>query len=272
MWLILALLPTVGLVGGAFAMPVLVGRITIDATRITVHVEGMRLSLAWKDVRAVQVTRQQREPYLVLGVGSGLYVLPVGLFPVEAMWQAIVKAAPAPAVQPDALAHYERKDANEGLPPDLWMIGTLHVADHRGLTLAGVFGMAGFLLLFLIAVLTGQPGGPVYLAFSALYLLALTAVGVTELDMAGVTRRTLLGTSRITWDELSAFEMGPFGLRVVLEGNLRRRMVLFGPAMWTGPDAARAAHFLALQISTRRLTRKRSLLALFKFSRNTRLM
>jgi FMN phosphatase YigB (HAD superfamily) len=91
------------------------------------------------------------------------------------------------------------------------------------------------------------------------------------LDQHGVTRRTLLGTTRILWDDLAAVETAPFGLRISLEGNFGQRLVMFGPVMWAGPDAARAEHFLALQISTRRLARRRSFAVLFKASKNTRI-
>jgi hypothetical protein len=271
MWLILTLIPTIGLVGGAYAMPVLLGRVVVNRHGIGFHVDGMRLRLDWRDVRAAQITKQDGDPYLVLGVASGLYVLPIHLFDVNAVWKGIVAHAPAESVRPEALEPYERRDGNEGISPSIWLVGVLRVMDHRGLVMAGALGMAGFLLLFIIALLTSQPGGPLYLAFSVLYLLVLTGVGVTEFDLKGVTRRTLFGVTRISWDELSAIEMGPFGLRIVLVGLRGRRLVLFGPPMWTGPDAARAVHFLALQISTRRLIRRRSMAVLIKISRNTRI-
>jgi hypothetical protein len=270
MWLILALLPSIGLVGGAYAIPIILGRISIDPMAISANVDGVHLKLSWREVRAAQIVVQDHEPYLMLGVGSGLYVLPLRHFAIMAVWEAVEEAAAEEAVRPEAIEQYERKDANEGIPPSLWMVGVLHVVDHRGLSIAAALGVAGFLLLFVITLITRQPGAEVYLAFSVLYLLVLTGIGTTELDPKGVTRRTLLGTNRILWDELSAVETGPFSLRIVLEGMRGQRMVLFGPPMWAGLDAVRAVHFFALQISTRRLTRRRSIAALFKISRNTR--
>ncbi|MBE0699102.1 MAG: hypothetical protein IH586_19455 [Anaerolineaceae bacterium] len=269
MWLILALLPSIGLVGGAYAIPIIFGRIIIDQMAINANVDGMRLKLFWRDVRAAQIVVQDHEPYLMLGVSSGLYVLPLRHFTIMAVWEAVQQAAGEGTVRPEAFEQYERKDANEGIPPDLWMVGVLHVADHRGLSIAAALGVAGFLLLFVITLITHESGAEVYLAFSVLYLLVLTGIGTTELDPKGITRRTLLGTNRILWDELSAVETGPFSLRIVLEGMRGQRMVLFGPPMWAGLDAVRAVHFFALQISTRRLPRRRSITALFKISRNT---
>jgi hypothetical protein len=270
MWLALAVLPTIGLVGGAYAAPIVTGRIVIDNHEISANVDGLKLRLGWKEVRAAQVIVQDHEPYLMLGVGSGLYVIPLRHFELSAVWKAVRQAAPEAAVQPEALEAYERKDANEGIPPDLWMVGNLHVADHRGLSIAAGLGVAGFLILFVIVLINRQPGAPVYLVFSIFYLLVFTGIGATELDPEGITRRTMLGTHRILWDDLSAVETGPFSLRIVLEGMRGRRLVLFGPPMWMGPDAVRAMHFFALQVSTRRLRRRRSITALIKQSRDTR--
>lgn len=80
LWLGLGLLPSLGLVGGAYAIPVMVGRISVDRFRIACNVDGMHLSLTWREVRAARIVVQDRDPYLILGVGSGLYVLPVHLF------------------------------------------------------------------------------------------------------------------------------------------------------------------------------------------------
>jgi len=267
LWIGLGLLPTLGLISGAYAIPVLVGRIIVDRHGLVCNVDGMRLNLSWREVRAARIVVQDREPYLMIGVGSGLYVLPVHLFDVKALWEAVREAAPAKAVRADALDHYTRKDANEGIPPDMWVVGALRVADHRGLVIVSGLSGAGFLLIFIIMLLLGQPGGPVFLVFSILYLLVLTGVGATDFDQQGVTRRTMLGVTRILWDDLAAVEMGPFGLRISLEGMSGQRLVMFGPPMWTGPDAARAVHFLALQISTRRLPRRQSITVLFKLSK-----
>ncbi len=268
-WLVLGLLPGIGLVVGAYAIPVLAGRIVIDRHGLSCNVDGIRIRLAWRDVRAVRIMVQDWEPYLIIGVGSGIYVVPVHLFDARAVWESVLWAAPGEITHPEALEPYNRNGAHEGIPPDLWVLGTLRVGDHRGLLLAAGLGAAGFLLLFLILLLTGQPDAPVFLAFSVLYLLVLTGVGVTEFDQQGVTRRTILGVNRILWDDLAVVEMAPLGLRISLEGNRGQRMVMFGPAMWTGLDAARAEHFLALQISTRRLKRRRSITVFFKVSRKT---
>lgn len=270
MWLALALLPSIGLVAGIYAIPILLGQVEVNRAGMWANVDGMRLSLPWKDVRALRVALQDNEPYLIVGVGSGLYVAPLHHFNSQKIWEAIQAAAPKNALLPDAFDYYERKDGLEGIPPDLWMVGTLRVMDSRWLSFAAAVGAAGFLLLFVIGLFEGLPGKPVYLAFGVLYLLALTATGTTELDLKGVTRRTVFGVSYIAWDELSAVEVGPFSLRIVLEGMRGRRLALFGPPMWTGLDAARAAHFLALQISTRRLPRRRSFMVLFRYSRNTK--
>jgi hypothetical protein len=270
MWLILALLPTIGLVGGAYAVPIIQGKIVIGPQGILANVDGLHIRLAWKEVRAAQIIVQDHEPYLMLGISSGLYVLPLHHFAITPVWEAVQQAAPAEAVRPEAEKAYERKDANEGISPDLWMVGVLHVADHRGLAIAAGLGVVGFLILFAITLITRQPGAGVYLGFSVLYLLILTGIGTTELDPKGVTRRTIIGTTRILWDDLSALETGPFNLRIVLVGMRGQRLVLFGPPMWAGLDATRAVHFFALQISTRRLPRRRSITALFKISRNTR--
>lgn len=269
-WLALGLLPGIGLVVGAYAIPVLVGRIVIDAHGLAYNVDGIRLELAWRDIRAVRIIVQDWEPYLIVGVGSGIYVVPIHLFDAKALWESILWGAPDEVTRPEALDPYNRNGANEGIPPDLWVVGALRVGDHRGLMLAAGSGVVGFLFLFVILLLAGQPGAPVLLAFSVLYLLVLTGVGVTEFDQQGVIRRTILGETRILWDDLAVVEMAPFGLRISLEGNHGQRLVMFGPAMWTGLDAARAEHFLALQISTRRLKRRRSITVLFKISRNTR--
>ena len=269
-WLALGLLPGVGLVVGAYAIPVLVGRIVIDQHGLACNVDGIRLGLAWRDIRAVRIMVQDWEPYLIVGVGSGIYVVPIHLFDAKALWESILWSAPGDVTRPEALEPFNRNGANEGIPPDLWVVGALRVGDHRGLMLAAGSGVVGFLFLFVILLLAGQPGAPVLLAFSVLYLLVLTGVGVTEFDQQGITRRTILGVTRILWDDLAVVEMAPFGLRISLEGNRGQRLVMFGPAMWTGLDAARAEHFLALQISTRRLKRRRSIAVLFKTSRNTR--
>lgn len=270
MWLILAFLPTFGLVSGVYAIPILFGKVEIDTQGISANVDGLRLRLSWRDVRAVKIVVQDREPYLMLGVNSGLYILPMRHFHHAEVWKTVRLAASPEATQPEAFEAYERKDANEGISPDLWLVGALRVADNRGLSVAAVIGAAGFALLFAVALATGLPGAPIYLAFSVIYLLVLTGIGSTNLDPKGITRRTLLGTNRILWDDLSAVETGPFSLRVVLEGMRGQRLVLFGPPMWMGADAVRAVHFYALQISTRRLPRRRSALALLKMSRNTR--
>lgn len=270
MWLIFALLPSIGLVGGAYAVPILLGRIAVDPLEISANVDGVRLKLPWREVRAARIVVQDREPYLVLGVASGLYVVPLRHFALSPVWSAIQQAAPAEAVRPEALEVYAHNDGNEGTSPSLWLVGVLRVSDHRGLSLAAALGAAGFALLFTISLVSHLPGTLVYLAFSLVYLLALTGIGSTELDPRGVTRRTWLGTSRILWDDLSAVETGPFSLRIVLEGMRGQRLVLFGPPMWAGADSNRAVHFYALQISTRRLPRRRSLAALFKISRSTR--
>lgn len=270
-WLALGLLPSIGLVVGAYAIPVVVGRIVVGRHGLACNVDGIRLNLSWSDIRAARILVQDWEPYLVIGVGSGLYVIPVHMFDAKTLWEGILQSAPPEVTHLEALEQYNRNGAHEGIPPDLWVIGVLRVGDHRGLLLAAGLGVAGFLCMFVILLLTGQPGAPVFLAFSVLYLLVLTGVGVTEFDERGVTRRTMLGVTQILWNDLAVVEMAPFGLRISLEGNRGQRLVMFGPALWAGLDSARAEHYLALQISTRRLVRRSSITVLFKVSKNTHL-
>lgn len=270
-WLLLALLPTAGVVAAIYAIPVLLGHIIVEKHQIFLAVDGLRLGFFWRDVRAVQIVREGGDPFLVLGVQSGLYTLSLNHFDPLALWEAIRQAAPPDITMAEALHPYERLDAGEGIPPSLWLVGKLQVADRRGLVAAGGFGAAGCIVLFLLAVLASQPGALLYLALSVVYVLLLTGVGTTELDMQGITRRTIWGSQRIEWGDLDVVEFGPFGLRIVLEGTRNRRLVMFGPPLWIGADAARATHFLAQQISTRRLIRRHSLLVLLKTSRNTRI-
>jgi len=270
MWLALTLILTIGMAASVYAIPVIFGQIKVGRSGLWANIDGMRLDVLWKDIRALRVSVQNSEPYLIIGVGAGIFVVPLRQFDVKAIWSAIRQNGPQDAMRPEAFDAYTRNGGNEGIPPDLWMVGSLRGADSRGLVIASGAGTVGFIGLFVVSIVVGLPGAMVFLAFSILYLLALLNIGYTELDLRGITRRTVFGTTRIQWDELAAVVMGPFGLRIALEGMRGQRLVLFGPPVWTGTDAARAVHFLALQISTRRVPRRRSLLALFQASRNTR--
>jgi hypothetical protein len=255
-----------------YAVPMMLNWLKIESSGVTGSINGRRFHIFWAEVLAVWRIKRGRHPFLCLGTSQGTAVIPLRFLDAEAVWNETREYAPPSALESSAFQRLP--DYREWAAVRNSLISSDHpprqVIDHWIVQMVGW----GSLLFFIsTSISLWSAGNPeMVLVFVPLILLSIVTIanwGITEFDSEGVRRRTLTGTWHIRWDELEQVEIDPLETSLVLEGQSKRLMVS-GPSMWIQSGRKDALSLLQAQCEHRRIPIRHSLVAMFKYSRNSR--
>lgn len=254
-----------------FAFPMLLNWIRLDHFELSAHINGRRYQVSWSEVIAAWIVNRGPYAVLFLGTNQGTETISLRFFNPQAIWSQILTHASPASVEPHA---YKRlPDYRQWTKLREQLISSVlpahRVIDHWVIQLIGWSGLALLCTQSIHALVSAQPEKLWFFAPGFLItIFMLINWGITEFDSDGIKRRTIAGAWMIRWDEIEAIELGPLDICMVLEGA-NKRLSTSGPSLWIRPGRDDLVTLLQAQAEHRNLPMKRSLLAMFKFSRNS---
>lgn len=253
-----------------YAMPMLRHWIRLDARSLEGFYRGQYFEVFWGEVLAAWVWENHRAQFLCLGTRQGTIILPLQFFDDRAVWQAVQHCVPPAALEADSLLRLPDYQRWQAVAPKVNAAATavvdhglVQIFDWVGLTVA-IFAASQYLLT------AAWVGLGVSLVFVGLFALLLTRWGVSEFSRTGVVRHTLFEHRAIAWDAIRWVEMDPVEGTLVLVGD-DCRLVLSGPLFWSSGAGKQAALALLMtELAERRISIRRTPLALLRLSSRTR--
>jgi hypothetical protein len=259
----------------------------VPALRNWLQVDGHGLSgrsfrgifdIPWSEVLAAWTEAVRSNTIiLILGTRQVVYEIPLKWLEVDQVWHEVRAHLPAEVLTPAAqeklkgiVTEYQEKsqaDLLESLP------APLRAGYSRGIKSFGWLGVVFFSFFALLSWQSGQVGSAlclmVFVLFNAIFLLLTNQYLL--MDLEGVSDLSILGHFRIRWDEVTHIQTDPAGTGLVFHGR-QKRVVVSGPAYWSGPDKERMYQLLAAEIRTRNIDVKLDRWLSFKiiFSHNAR--
>jgi hypothetical protein len=273
--------PSVALVGLAilimlaafdYIAPMLRNWIAMDGTSIEGSLNGRYFQVYWTETKAAWLHENRRRRYLCLGTRDGTMVIPLRFFEENEVWNHVRALAPVEALEENALLrlpdYQDWLSTRERVLDDP---GPRQIPDHWLLQIVGWSGVS----FFLFGVIEALQENNLILAVVQLGLVGISLVllsswGITEVGSQQVCRYTVFGRWSIAWDEVRWIEIDRFESVVVLGGE-NRRLVIPGPAAWSPFGKKETMAILLAQAELRCIPVRRSMLAVFRFSRNTRM-
>lgn len=254
-----------------FAFPMLINWIRLDHFALSAYINGRHFQVSWSEVIAAWIVNRGPYAVLFLGTNQGTVTIPLKFFNPQAIWNRILIHASPASVDPLAyqrLPDYRRWTIlREQLTSSV--LPSHRVIDHWGIQLIGWTGLTLLCIHSIYAVLSAQAERLLIFAPGFfITILLLSNWGITEFDSDGIKRRTITGAWMIRWDEIESIELGPLDLCLVLEGG-HKRVSSSGPFLWIRPGRDDLITLLQAQAEHRNLPMRRSILAVFKFSRNS---
>jgi hypothetical protein len=234
--------------------------------------------IPWSEVLAAwTVAVRNNTSVLVLGTRQVVYEIPLKWLDSEQVWHEVRSNLPAEVLTPAAqeklkgiVTESQEKSQSELLET---LPSPLRVGYGRGVKSFGWLGVVFFSFFALLSWQSGQIGSALclmaFVLFNAIFLLLTNQYLV--MDLEGVSDLSILGHYRIRWDEVTHIQTDPAGTGLVFHGG-RKRVVVSGPAYWSGPDKERMYQLLAAEIRTRNIEVRLDRWLAFKiiFSRNAR--
>jgi hypothetical protein len=272
--------PTVALIGLAilflvvvfdYVVPMLRNWITMDTTSIEGSLNGRYFHVYWTETKAAWLYENQRRRFLCLGTRDGTLVIPLRFFEENAIWDRVCESAPEEALEESALLRLpDYQDWLSTREKVLDDPGPRQIPDHWLLQVVGWSGVSFFLFGVIEALKENNMLlAVIQLGLVSVSLAVLAGWGITEIGPQQVRRYTVFGRWSIAWDEVRWIEIDLFDTVVVLGGD-NRRLVIPGPSAWSPFGKKEAMAILLAQAERRCIPLRRSLLAMFRVSRNTR--
>ncbi len=255
-----------------YLFPMIRNWLYLDANAIEGSLNGRYFQVYWTEVKATWLYEKQRRRFLCLGTREGTLVIPLRFFDETAVWEQVQDSVPPAALEQDALQRLpDYQDWVAARETILDNPTPRQVADHWLIQIIGWSGVAFFIYGVIHAFRENNLAlALVQLCLVGLNLALLVNWGITEISSECVYRFTMIGRWSISWDEVRAIEIDLFDSVIVLVGN-DRRLAVPGPGVWNGYGRKEAMALLLAQAERRQIPLRRSMLALFKGSRNTRI-
>lgn len=254
-----------------YLLPMIRNWLSIDARSIEGSMNGRSFQVYLTEVKAAWMYERWRRRFLCIGTREGTLVIPMRFLDVDAVWDRVRSAVPPAALEQDAKKNLpDYRDWESARTTFMEDPTPRQVADHWLLQIIGWTGVSffGYGVIqaiqqsdLLIALVQLAPLG-VCLSF-------LVGWGITEVGPEQVCRYTMSGRWAIAWEDVRWIEMDLLDAVIVLCGD-DRRLVIPGPLVWNYFGKKEAMALLLAQAEHRCIPLRRSVLALFKLSRNTR--
>lgn len=258
--------------GFDYLLPMVRNWITMDVTSIEGSLNGRYFHTYWTEIKAAWLYENRRRRFLCLGTRDGTLVVPLRFFEENEIWKQVQVSAPADALEDNALLRlpdYQQWMATRAKVLD--DPGPRQVPDHWLLQVIGWSGVTFFLFGVIQALQESNLVlALIQLSLVGISLLMLAGWGITEVGPQQVCRYTVFGRWAISWDEVRWIEVDQFDAVIVLGGD-NRRLVIPGPGVWGAFGKKEALAILMAQAEHRCIPLRRSMLALFRVSHNTRM-
>jgi hypothetical protein len=259
-------------------IPALRNRLQIDNHGLSGRSFRGVFEIPWSDVLAAWTAGDRvSSTILVLGTSQAVYEIPLKWLEAEQIWHEVRLHLPADIVTPAAqeklktiVTEYQENSQAQLLEK---LPAPLRVGYGRGIKSFGWLGVVFFSSFALLSWQSGQIGSAlcllVFVILNFAFLLLTNQYLV--MDLEGVSDLSILGHYRINWDEVTHIQTDPAGTGLIFHGS-QKRVVVSGPAYWSGPDKEKMYQLLAAEIRTRNIEVKLDRWLSFKviFSRNAR--
>jgi hypothetical protein len=256
-----------------YLFPMLRSWITLDRSMIEGSVNGRQFHMYYAEILASWIIERRRRRFLCLGTATGTIIFPLHFFDDFAIWSEVSLRLPQESLGDQAilrLPDYQswaserpstfRLDETPRAVTDLWL---LQVLGWGGLMFALFCAIAGFRGRNIESMVG-------FIAISLACVTILFRWGITELSTSHVKRSTLFSSYMITWKEVVRIEKDPLGMNFVLIGD-GCQLVIPGPIVWSTLGKKSALDLFEAQIRLRSIPMHKTILALVKISRRTRM-
>jgi len=256
-----------------FALPMLLNWLQFDPQGLAGQMDGKRFHFLWSEVLAAWMIQRGRHTFLCLGTSQGTAMISLRFFDSQVVWKEVRSRVAPAALEPSAFQRLPNYRAWAAIRDQIISSDSppRQVIDHWLLQILGW----GSLIFFISSAITAWTANQhiLILAFIPLTLLSILMItnwGVTEFDSNGIRRRTMTGVWEIHWKELEWIEVDPFDACMVFEGS-KKRVSITGPTLWIRSGREDVLTLIQAQAEYHHVSLHRSLRALVKFSRNSRI-
>jgi hypothetical protein len=254
-----------------YLVPMVRNWLYLDSYSFEGRLDGRYFHVYWYEVLAAWMYEKQRRRFLCLGTREGTLIIPLRFLDYGAVWNWVRGAVPSAALEENAIERLpDFRDWAEARESALEDPTPRQVTDHWLLQVFGWSAVAFFAFHAIEALQTGSMGqATLYFCLIAVSGVMLFSWGVTEIGPEQIRRFTIFGRWAMPWDEVRWIEIDLFDAVVVLVGD-NRRLVISGPGMWNIAGKREMMRMLLSQVESRHIPLRRTPLAFFRVSRNTR--
>lgn len=248
--------------------------LSIDAEVIQGNLTGQDIKIYWQDIIAIKLVKPLTEPnFLLVSTRVDHVTISLKDFNDKQVWQAVEQHAPPSSLEEEAykrLPDYNRwKDYHRDLiNRHIQTLSVKTLTFYRIIFWIVVFSC---LIIILPVLLYGDPESPFCVlgfAMPSVLCLALFPSSV-EADMDSIGKKTWLGRYKIRWDEIERMEHTR-GLTNFVFYAEHKRLVVPGPATWSGGNGEELVEYLQAQIAERQIEVKVTFWADYKWSKNVK--
>lgn len=254
-----------------YLVPMARNWLCLDGISIEGSLDGRYFHVYWHEVLATWLYVDRRKRFLCLGTRDGTLIIPLRFFDYAAIWNMVRSVVSPAALEECAIErlpdfhNWEQARGQTQNDPD-----PRRATDTWLMQVIGWSGVAFFTFGSIEAWGAGSLAQMVfYMIMVAISLVLLLSWGVTEIGPEQISRFTVFGRWAMPWSEVRWIEVDLIDTVIVLVGD-NRRLVIPGPGIWNGSGKREMMRMLIMQMEQRGLPMRRTPLAFFRFSRNTR--
>lgn len=111
------------------------------------------------------------------------------------------------------------------------------------------------------SLVSGEGGGaPIFLCFGAICVFLIVTTGELSMSEDEVIYESRLGTYKLRWDEIERIEVDSTNTGMIFYSRQKgKRLSVFGPTYWSGPDGESMNALLSAQLQKRGITVRTSM-------------
>ncbi|RPJ43302.1 MAG: hypothetical protein EHM21_11725 [Chloroflexi bacterium] len=254
-----------------YLVPMTRNWLSLDGISIEGSLDGRYFQVYWNEILAAWLYDANHKRFLCLGTREGTLIISLRFFDHASVWNQVRGSVSPAALEENAIERLPdfrgwekaRGKALEDPKPR-------QVTDHWVLQ---VIGWSGVTFFAYGAIDAWQAGSlllaVVYICILMAFGVMLLSWGVTEIGPEQISRLSVFGRWVMAWDEVRWIEIDLLDTVIVLVGD-KRRLVIPGPGIWNVSGKRELMRVLLAQVEQRCLPLRRTPMAMFRISRNTR--